>query len=173
MATKRRTTKTTSKRKPRLLAGPLNGTDPGLKHGFRSGLEDKIAAELEAAGVPVVYEDPDSVIYYVKPAKKSRYTPDFVLPNGIIIETKGRYVTADRQKHLLIRQQHPDIDIRFVFSNSRQRISKQSKTTYAMWCEKYGFKYADRSIPLDWIKEPPNERSIEALRKLRRSKADD
>ena len=131
--------------------------DHGLEHGFRSGLEDQIAAQLRAVGIPVKYEDPDSVIYYVKPAKKSRYTPDFVLPNGIIIETKGRYVTADRQKHLLIKQQHPDKDIRFVFSNSRQRISKQSKTTYAMWCEKYGFQYADKSIPEEWLKEPPKD----------------
>jgi len=156
MATRRRTTKTTtSKRKPRLWGGPLSGTDPGLEHGFRSGLEDKVAAELEAAGVPVVYENPDSVIHYVKPATKSRYTPDFVLPNGIIVETKGRFITADRKKHLLIKQQHPEKDIRFVFSNSRQRISKQSKTTYGMWCEKYGFQYADKSIPEEWLKEPP------------------
>ncbi|WP_197531780.1 endodeoxyribonuclease [Azorhizobium caulinodans] len=125
-----------------------------MVHGFRSGLEVKIAEELTAQGVPVQYEDPDSVIYYVKPAQKSRYTPDFRLPNGIIIESKGRFVTADRKKHLLIRDQHPDLDIRFVFSNSRQRISKQSKTTYAMWCEKNGFKYADRSIPAEWLKEP-------------------
>lgn len=158
MATKRRTTKTTtSKRKRNLWGGPKTGTSPGLEHGFRSGLEDQIAAELEAAGVPVRYEDPESVIHYVKPAKKSRYTPDFVLPNGIIIETKGRFVTADRQKHLLIKEQHPEKDIRFVFSNSRQRISKQSQTTYGMWCDKYGFKYADRSIPWEWLKEPPRK----------------
>jgi len=129
-------------------------SDPGLEHGFRSGLEEKLAAELDAKGVPVKYEDPDAVILYEKPAKKSRYTPDFVLPNGIIIESKGRFVTADRQKHLLVQQQHPEKDIRFVFSNSRQRISKQSKTTYAMWCEKHGFKYADRSIPDEWLREP-------------------
>ena len=35
------------------------------------------------------------------------YTPDFVLPNGIIIETKGRFTVADRRKHLLIKKQHP------------------------------------------------------------------
>lgn len=94
------------------------------------------------------------VILYDKPARTSRYTPDFPLPNGIIIETKGRFVTADRQKHLLVKAQHPDKDIRFVFSNANAKISKQSKTTYAMWCDKNGFKYANKSVPPAWIKEP-------------------
>lgn len=123
----------------------------GLKYGFRSGLEEKIAAQLGALGVPVRYEE--ETIEYLKPAKRSKYTPDFVLPNGIIVETKGRFVTADRQKHVLIKEQHPEIDIRFVFSNSRNRISKTSKTTYAMWCEKNGFLFADKEIPKEWLNE--------------------
>lgn len=127
--------------------------EAGLKHGFRSGLEDKIAAQLRAMGIDPRYEE--AVIAYVQPARKSKYTPDFILPNGIIIETKGRFMTKDRQKHLLVKKQHPHLDIRFVFSNARQRISKISKTTYAMWCEKHGFLFADRAIPLTWIKEPP------------------
>lgn len=126
-------------------------SDPGVVHGFRSGLEEKVAAELASQQVPVRFED--MVIRYNKPARESKYTPDFVLPNGIIIETKGRFLTADRQKHLLIQSQHPGHDIRFVFSNSRSRISKTSKTTYADWCHKNSFKYADKSIPLNWIKE--------------------
>lgn len=130
-------------------------SDPGLEHGFRSGLEEKVASELAAKGIAVLYEDPESVIRYVKPEEPSRYTPDFVLPNGIIVETKGRFVSADRKKHKLIRAQHPDKDIRFVFSNSSQRISKTSSTTYAMWCEQYGFKFSDKSIPEAWLKEPP------------------
>jgi hypothetical protein len=125
----------------------------GLQQGFRSGLEEKIASELKAAGVPVRFEE--LVIEYHKPARTAKYMPDFVLPNGIIVETKGRFVTADRQKHNLIHEQKPELDIRFVFSNSRQRISKKSNTTYAMWCDRYGFQYADKSIPLAWIKEAP------------------
>lgn len=123
----------------------------GHLYGFRSGLEERIAQELKDRGIPFTFEE--TRIEYLKPAKKAKYTPDFVLPNGIIIETKGRFLTADRQKHLLIKQQYPDLDIRFVFSNSRQRISKQSKTTYADWCEKHGFAYADVSIPDTWLKE--------------------
>lgn len=123
----------------------------GLREGFRSGLEEKIADQLISLGVPVVFET--LKIEYMKPARKSKYTPDFSLPNGIIIETKGRFVTADRQKHLLVKAQHPHLDIRFVFSNSRARISKTSQTTYADWCQKHGFQYADKFIPLEWINE--------------------
>lgn len=125
----------------------------GLAEGYRSGLEDKIAAQLRAGGIDPQYET--LVIKYVKPERIAKYTPDFPLPNGIIIETKGRFVTADRQKHLLIKQQRPDLDIRFVFSNPKTRISKTSMTTYAMWCEKHGFKYAAKLIPDEWLKEPP------------------
>ena len=67
--------------------------------------------------------------------------------------TKGRFVLEDRKKHLLVKQQHPELDIRFVFSNSKNKINKKSKTTYADWCEKNGFKYADKVIPDEWFEE--------------------
>lgn len=66
-------------------------------------------------------------------------------------------MTQDRLKHLEIKAQHPALDIRFVFSNSNQKISKTSKTTYAAWCEKHGFMYADKSIPESWLKESKKE----------------
>ena len=123
----------------------------GLKHGFRSGLEEAVAGDLTLKGVHFKFEE--MVINYVKPSRNSKYTPDFVLENGIIIETKGRFVTADRQKHLLIQQQHPDLDIRFVFSNSRTKISKRSATTYADWCTKNNFQFADKTVPPAWLLE--------------------
>lgn len=123
----------------------------GLKHGYRSGLEDKVAKALEALGIDPRYEQ--EKITYVVPTRKATYTPDFRLPNGIFVETKGRFVVADRQKHLFIKAQHPELDIRFVFSNSKAKISKTSQTTYAMWCEQHGFKYADKEIPSEWLNE--------------------
>lgn len=83
-----------------------------------------------------------------------KYTPDFVLPNGIIIETKGRFTAADRKKHLLIKEQHPEFDIRFVFSNSRTKLNKGAKSSYGEWCSKHGFLYADKVIPQEWLDEP-------------------
>jgi len=117
--------------------------------GYRSGLEKVIADRLAVLKVNFRYEE--DTFCYTKPARISKYTPDFVLPNGIIIESKGQFKTADRQKHVLIKAQHPLLEIRFVFSNPNQRISKTSKTTYAMWCDTNGFLYAKRMIPQEWI----------------------
>lgn len=135
------------------------------KAGVRSGLEGQLVAQLDAAKVPYVYEG--ITLPYLQPAKPRKYTPDLpLLHNGIVVESKGRFVTADRQKHLLIKQQYPDLDLRFVFSYSRSRISKRSKTTYALWCETNGFLYADKYIPAAWLREPPNEKSLAVIRQL-------
>ena len=120
------------------------------KYGFRSGLELDISEALKEKGIDGEYEQ--HIIAYTKPATNHKYHPDFKLPNGIFVETKGRFLTADRKKHLLIKEQHPELDIRFLFTNSRARISKASKTTYADWCDKHGFKYADKIIPDSWLK---------------------
>lgn len=143
----------------------LSKDEAGLKHGWRSGLEDKVGAFLSREDIDFEYEE--TVLPYEVPSRPAKYTPDFVLPNGIIIETKGRWVTADRQKMALIKEQHPDLDIRMVFSRSTTRISKTSKTTYGMWCEKHGFPYADRLPPREWLHEPANARSLAALERIR------
>ena len=129
----------------------LTAKQVATKYGFRSGLEERIAEQLDKAGVEYTYEK--LKLNYVKPASKHVYTPDFVLANGIIIETKGRFLLADRQKHILVKRHNPTLDIRFVFSNSNARISKASATTYAQWCIKNGFKYADKTIPEEWMNE--------------------
>ena len=127
------------------------GTSKAIKNGYRSGLEDKIADQLKSLSVPVKYEE--RKITYSVPESLHTYTPDFELPNGIIIESKGRFVASDRKKHLLVKQQRPTLDIRFVFSNSKAKINKGSKTSYADWCDKFGFIYADKLIPKGWIDE--------------------
>jgi hypothetical protein len=122
-----------------------------LKNGYRSGLEEEIADTLRAKGVNFTYEK--TKIKYIQPASEHQYTADFELENGIIIESKGRFLVADRKKHLLIKRQQPHLDIRFVFSNSKQKLNKGSRTSYADWCNKNGFLYSDKTIPEDWIKE--------------------
>lgn len=123
----------------------------GLKHGYRSGLEDKVVKQLESLGEAIRYEE--LKLEYLVPKSKHTYTPDFLLSNGLIIETKGRFLVADRKKHLLVKEQYPDLDIRFVFTNPNAKITKTSKTSYAMWCDKNGFKYAKGLIPEEWINE--------------------
>ena len=117
--------------------------------GYRSGLEESVDALLKQSGVDGQYEQ--HKVMYVVPVSYHEYTPDFRLPNGIFVETKGRFVLEDRKKHILIKQQHPELDIRFVFQNSRNKIRKGSPTTYADWCKKHGFLYADKTIPQEWL----------------------
>ena len=121
-----------------------------IQAGYRSGLEEETALYLKDKKVSFTYEK--EKIKWLD-MKYRTYTPDFVLGNGIIIETKGRFVASDRRKHKEVRQQHPDLDIRFVFSNSNQRLYKGAKSSYGDWCSKNGFKYADKVIPQDWLEE--------------------
>ena len=122
-----------------------------IKHGYRSGFEHRVSDQLTEAKIKYGYED--TVINYIKPETKHTYTIDFTLPNGILVETKGRFIASDRRKHLAIKKQHPSLDIRFVFENSRNKLRKGAKSTYAEWCIKYNFRYYDRIIPEDWLKE--------------------
>jgi hypothetical protein len=130
-----------------------------LKYGVRSGLEADNCKHLEDKGVPYEYEK-----HKIKweDHQWRNYTPDFVLDsNGIIVETKGRFVAADRRKHLKVKEQYPKLDIRFVFTNSKTKINKGSKTSYGDWCERHGFQYADKVIPDRWLLEPEVEMRIE------------
>jgi hypothetical protein len=121
------------------------------KYGFKSGLEENISVQIESKGIKVEYET--EKVAYTIPASQHTYNPDFKLPNGIFVETKGRFVAADRKKHLLVKAQNPTLDIRFVFSNSKNKITKTSKTTYGDWCDKNGYIYSDKIIPDSWFEE--------------------
>ena len=122
----------------------------GIEAGYRSGLEESTAINLKKRGVEFTYEE--TKIKWTD-LKIRSYTPDFVLENGIIIETKGRFVSTDRRKHKEIQKQYPEHDIRFVFNNSRAKLYKGAKSTYGDWCDKNGFLYSDKIIPEEWTKE--------------------
>lgn len=129
-----------------------------IANGYRSGLEDTTATCIAKAGCVVLFET--DKINYVVPSRDAKYTPDFKLPKEggfFYIETKGIWSVQDRQKHLLIKEQYPDIDIRFVFSNQNAKLYKGSPTTYAAYCQKHGFQYAHKVIPDDWLEEARKE----------------
>ena len=121
-----------------------------LKGRYRSGLERGIAEYLKDNQQKVRYE---ALKIEWEDLRYRTYTPDFVLDNGIIIETKGIFDSEDRRKHLEIKKQHPELDIRFVFSNASARLYKGSKTKYSEWCDSKDFMWAHRVIPEAWLKE--------------------
>lgn len=116
---------------------------------LRSSFEDRVTRDLASRGIPYEYEG-RYIVYIGKP---HRYIPDITLENGVIVEVKGYFDAKDRAKHLLIKAQHPDLDIRFVFQNAKLRLSKSSKTTYSQWAERHGFLWAEGYIPTEWAKE--------------------
>lgn len=116
----------------------------------RSTLESYTISDLKERQVAFEYE-PHRIKYMQ--VQERAYTPDILLANGIYVEVKGYFTSLDRVKHLLIRKSNPDLDIRFLFQNAKNRLSKTSKTTYAAWCEKHGFLWAEKHVPQEWINE--------------------
>ena len=92
---------------------------------FRSKLEEKVATLLKELGVSFEYES-TQVPYVIQ----HHYTPDFLLPNHVYLETKGYWDAADRRKVLAVKRDNPLIDLRMVFQSPYNTISKKSKTTY-------------------------------------------
>lgn len=143
---------------------------------FRSGLEKKIAAQLDAAGIKYGYETVK--VPYEVPARTAKYVCDFPVDNvnlradgtyeGIVIEGKGHFgannfggrfsnmkdnSAKERQKFALLHEQHPHLDIRFVFSRASAPIYKGSKTTHGKWATDHGFKWSEKVVPSEWLEE--------------------
>ena len=114
---------------------------------YRSGLEEKVANLLDGLGVTYEYES-TRVPYTIQ----HHYCPDFILPNHVLLETKGYWDAADRRKIKAVKQDNPDLDLRMVFQAPFNKISKKSKTTYAMWCEKHDIPWTSfHNIPMEWL----------------------
>ena len=118
-----------------------------ISNKFRSDLEGQVADQLEKQRVEFTFE-PSRIKYEVT----KKYTPDFLLPNGILIEVKGWFKAEDQRKHKLIKEQHPEIDIRFVIQKLKKKV-QGGRFTCQEWCEKYDFKFAESIVPNSWIHE--------------------
>ena len=132
-----------------------------FKGKYRSGLEKNVAEFLKTTQKKVRYE---KLKIEWEDLRYRTYTPDFTLDNGIIIETKGVFDSEDRRKHLQVQKQHPELDIRFVFTNLYAKLYKGSKTTYAEWCDKNNFLASHRIIPKEWLTEKGKEIKLSVIR---------
>jgi hypothetical protein len=116
---------------------------------YRSKAEQFFAEYLETNSIKFEYEN-FSIPYVIT----KHYYPDFFISDyNFFVEYKGYFKPSDRGKHLLFKQQHPNIDIRFVFQNARNKINKKSKTTYGDWCDRHGFIWAEGTIPKSWLRK--------------------
>ena len=137
---------------------------------YRSKLEKDVAEKLAAAGVEFGYESQN--IRYTVPAREAKYLPDFSFEGcPIIVEPKGRFggnyegsrgkrmggskdaAVRERQKFILLKEQHPELDIRFIFSRASTPIYPKSKTSYGKWATDHGFKWAEKTMPDAWVEE--------------------
>ena len=114
---------------------------------YRSKAEKEFADVLADAKINFAYE-PDRIPYVVH----KKYLPDFYLVDyGFYIEFKGYFTGSDRTKHILVKEQNPLIDIRFIFMNANIKLNQNSKTSYGEWCDKHGFEWAENKIPDEWL----------------------
>ena len=123
--------------------------------GRRSMGEVEFDAHYLEAGKLEYWYEPDVFEYKVEETRK--YTPDFKIKRTgrrkpLFIEYKGVLDVATRKKMKLFKKQYPKVDLRIVFQNALNKIRKGSRTTYAMWAEQWGFKWANKEIPKSWLK---------------------
>jgi hypothetical protein len=114
---------------------------------FRSKYEAAVAASLVKRGLDCKYEA-KGFGYTIR----ATYTPDFFLPNGVIVETKGHFSSDDRRKMLAVKSQYPLLDIRLCFQNAQVKLSKAPKSlAYWQWAERHGFPWCQGHIPTTWF----------------------
>lgn len=120
----------------------------------RSKLEIGVAKVLNETQVKWQYETVK--IKYKIPESDHTYNPDFILPNGIHIEGKGRLSDyQERYKYQLVKKQYPELDLRFIFDNPNKLVGG-TKQTHGAWAEKIGFPYCsvkDHDVIKSWVEE--------------------
>ncbi|MAZ33848.1 MAG: putative endonuclease I [Prokaryotic dsDNA virus sp.] len=119
---------------------------------FRSKFEKKIWNNAKKSKRKIEYEPQDSHLSYTLSRK---YIPDFRLPNGILVEAKGRFTSQDRTKMLRVQLENPGLDIRLLFQRANNRLTKSPNSLmYWQWAERHGFEWAEgETIPAQWWKE--------------------
>lgn len=115
--------------------------------GYKSGFERRVDANLRSRKVAFTYEE--LKLPYVL---NGTYHPDFVIKKtGIIVEAKGLLDRDSKRKMLAVKDQHPELDIRFLFMNANKKVPG-TKQTHGEWATKNGFQYAEGEIPEEWVK---------------------
>jgi hypothetical protein len=115
---------------------------------FKSKLEEKVWAVLKKEFSTVKYEP--QRFKFIQPEVERTYIPDFKTGrSNVFIEAKGKLDLETRKKMVWFRDSNPTVRIIFLFMNPDNKITKRSKTTYAMWATDNGFEWLD--FRKDWL----------------------
>lgn len=120
---------------------------------YETQVLEGLIKNLLGFGVNIQYEG--ARIPYVVPNKV--YIPDFILtgPYGkkMYIEAKGWFKPSDRAKMKRVRDQHPELDIRFMFQRATNKLGPHRSWDYVYWCERENFKWCENELPTEWVRE--------------------
>ena len=128
----------------------------------RSKFETRVGIDLEERGIAFEYEL-ESYKYKAKPYNAKcedcngknvfetrSYTPDFFLPNGVIVEAKGRWRPKERKILKALQESNPELDIRMLFMRDNWLTTKHLQR-YSDWCNKNNIEYAVGRVPESWL----------------------
>lgn len=119
---------------------------------YRSKFETEFAKWMKKCRIKFDYE-PRKLEYTLV----LNYIPDWEIKTKtgkiLTIETKGKLDYEARRKLLAVQAAHPTLDLRIVFQNASVKLRKGGKLTYGKWATKNGFKWSERFIPPEWMKE--------------------
>ena len=121
--------------------------------GFRSRFEATLAGQMPQ---DALYEAAE-IVYPIR--ELSKYKPDWILPKQcMIVEAKGFFCKADREKMKRVKEAYPGLDIRLIFMRNEKITAKQ---TYKDWCDKNGFPCAFGFFPPEWDAKEPTDKERE------------
>jgi hypothetical protein len=119
---------------------------------YRSGFEARIADQLRGCRVDFEFE-PDRIPYLKRVMngsclacgtkdvyQKRLYTPDFKLGPYYYVEAKGAFPANERIKMKLVKQQHPELEIRIIFQRNNL-LRKDKPERYSDWAIANHFPY--------------------------------
>ena len=115
----------------------------------RSALEEQVELALTGQGLSPSYES-ERFAYVLH----RKYRPDFKIESDhgpIHIEVKGWWPSNERSKLLAVFINNPTIRLFVALQRPQQKISKQSKTSYAMWCDRHFIPWSPIPISPDYM----------------------
>ena len=122
------------------------------RRAFRPFYEE-IETQLKVHRLEYELNNKDNSIEYINCKKTKVFVPRFVMSDGMIVESVSYLLKQDCRKYLLLREQYPNLDIRFIFESADKYVSGGDGLTLAEWAASNKFHWANKLFPLEWMIE--------------------